>query len=61
LVKKGQRKPNWKKRWFVLRANMLSYCISEQTVADMKASIDLSASVVTPEAAEDERQVGLFE
>jgi len=40
---------------------MLSYCISEQTVADMKASIDLSASVVTPEAAEDERQVGLFE
>jgi len=57
LVKKGQRNPNWKKRWVVLKGNELSYYISEQTLSDIKGSIALSSSVVTVEPAEDkERQ-----
>jgi cortexillin 1/2 len=57
LTKKGQRNHTWKKRWFVLRGDVLSYYKSDEDGAEAKGSISLSSCSVGPEKPEaDARQ-----
>ncbi|KAL6080009.1 Actinin, alpha 1 [Balamuthia mandrillaris] len=52
LMKKGQEKSSsLKKRWFVLRGNVLSYYASENDT-DEKGSISMESSTISPEKAE---------
>jgi len=60
LVKKGQRGQAWKKRWLILRGNVLGYYLTEHNTSEMKGSIALSSCVVVPEPAEDKEHQWLL-
>jgi myosin heavy subunit len=60
LTKKGQRNHTWKKRWFVLRGDVLSYYKTDTSGAEEKASISLSSCSVGPEKPEGDKQQWLL-
>lgn len=52
LMKKGQRRRNWKQRWFVLNENSFSY-YSSPTKDQLKGSIDMKTKDVIIEEAKE--------
>jgi len=61
LNKKGQRNQSaWKKRWFVLRGDVLSYYKTDAQGAEEKGSISLASCSVGPEKPDGDKQQWLL-